>query len=121
MELQKYKFALPSKGMQARNTLDAILDEKDIELNISLEINDISILLGLVQKSSLATFVSRASIPEHCNLAAIPLDSSNCEMEGCVHLAKGRYVKKATKEFIEMLTETDSIIMMRHKWFEDIH
>lgn len=119
-ELAPYKLALPSNGLQARNTFDHIISEKDYKFDVRLEINEVSILLALVNKSQLATVLSRASLTDFDGMVAIPIDVANNDMEGCFHLVKGTYVKKAAKEFIRILSEKNSVNLMRQKWFDEM-
>lgn len=119
-ELAPYKLALPSNGLQARNTFDHIISEKDYKFDVRLEINEVSILLALVKKSQLATVLSRASLTDFDGMVAIPIDVANNDMEGCFHLVKGTYVKKAAKEFIRILSEKNSVNLMRQKWFDEM-
>ena len=104
-ELEPYKLALPSNGLQARNTFDHIISNKDYKFDVRLEINEVSILLNLVNRSQLATVLSKASLTDYQGLTAIPIDVENNDMEGCFHLVKGVYVKKAAKELGEVYEE----------------
>lgn len=119
-ELAKHKLALPSNGLQARSTFDYIISEKDYKFDVRLEINEVNILLGLVSKSQLVTVLSKASLTDCQGLEAIPIDVPNNNMEGCFHLVKGAYVKKAAKEFIRILSEKNSVNLMRQKWFDEM-
>lgn len=119
-ELEPYKLALPSNGLQARNTFDHIISNKDYKFDVRLEINEVSILLNLVNRSQLATVLSKASLTDYQGLTAIPIDVENNDMEGCFHLVKGVYVKKAAKEFIRILSEKNSANLMRQRWFDEM-
>jgi LysR family transcriptional regulator, cyn operon transcriptional activator len=119
-ELQPHKLALPSNGLQARNTFDHIIREKGYKFDVRLEINEVSILLSLVSKSQLVTVLSKASLTNFEGLVAIPIDVANNDMEGCFHLVKGMYVKKAAKEFIRILSDNNSVNLMRQKWFDEM-
>lgn len=119
-ELEPYKLALPSNGLQARNTFDHIISNKDYKFDVRLEINEVSILLNLVNRSQLATVLSKASLTDYQGLTAIPIDVENNDMEGCFHLVKGVYVKKAAKEFIRILSEKNSANLMIQRWFDEM-
>jgi LysR family transcriptional regulator, cyn operon transcriptional activator len=119
-ELEPYKLALPSNGLQARNTFDHIISNKDYKFDVRLEINEVSILLNLINRSQLATVLSKASLTDSQGLTAIPINVANNDMEGCFHLVKGVYVKKAAKEFIRILSEKNSANLMRQKWFDEM-
>src|SRR5574344_87060 len=119
-ELAKHKLALPSNGLQARSTFDYIISEKDYKFDVRLEINEVNILLGLVSKSQLVTVLSKASLTDCQGLEAIPIDVPNNNIEGCFSLVKGAYVKRAAKEFIRILSEKNSVNLMRQKWFDEM-
>ncbi len=119
-ELEPFKLALPSNGLQARNTFDHIISDKDYKFDVRLEINEVSILLDLVSRSQLATVLSKASLTDYESLTAIPIDVANNDMEGCFHFVKGLYVKKAAKAFIRILSDKNSANLMRQNWFDDL-
>lgn len=119
-DLEPYKLALPSSGLQARRTFDHIISEKDYKYDVRLEINEVSILLALVSRSQLVTVLSRASLADNEDLVAIPIDVPNNDMEGCFHFVKGAYVKRSAREFIRILSEKNSANLMRQKWFDEM-
>lgn len=109
-ELEKFNFCLPVKGNQARNCLENILNyAPEIKLNVKVEINDINILLNLVEKSNLVTFVSQATIINRAHLVGIPLELPNCDMQGSFHILKNTYMKFAIKKFLRLLCDNRSI------------
>lgn len=115
--LMKCPLVLPSKGLQARNILDRLLTRKEIELVIKIEMNEVTPLLILVANSSYVTILSATSIENYNNLRAIPLDESECMMEGSFHILKDSYHKKSTQEFINLLSETTTIKKQFNSWF----
>lgn len=110
-ELEKYQLALPSKGMQARNTFDRIVEGLDYRFDIHLEVNEINILLDLVRESNLVTVLSQATVSRKEGLVPIKLDQHGTSMEGSFHLKKNTYMKSATKTFLKMMYENRSFGM----------
>ena len=49
-ELERYCFALPAKGLQARHAFDQVLLHTDHHYNVKTEINNVSLLLKLVRQ-----------------------------------------------------------------------
>ena len=73
-ELQGYDFALPSKGLQARNAFDSMVEGKAYRINTRIELNEVNILLKLVRESNLVTIVSEATIYGVEGIHAVRLD-----------------------------------------------
>lgn len=108
-DLERYPFAMPAKGLQARNTFDEILKNTDYRLNIRLEINEVNVLLDIVRASeSLVTVVSRAAVIRTPGIKTLTLDQSGTQMEGSFHILRDTYTKRATKVFLRMLCENRS-------------
>ena len=107
-DLSRFPLALPSKGLQARDTLESILYTEDVDLDIRLEINSVRSLLDLVSNSSLATMLSEESIHDFPGLEAVPIVHPDGRMDGCYHFLKGSYHKTSAKKFVEMLMQRNS-------------
>lgn len=108
-QLADYSLILPAKGLQARNTLDAILARRDIELSAAVEMDSVNPLLQLVGHSRFVTVLSGTSIENYPSLCAIPISEPEARMAGSFHVLKETYKKEATKEFIRMLCDTNAI------------
>ena len=115
-ELEKYEFALPSKGLQARNTFDQVFSERDYKFKVRVELNEVNILLKLIKKSNLVTILSEATIHDETDVKAIPLDVKEYEMEGCIHTLKHTYRKHSALKFIQLLSESNAIRERMHTW-----
>ena len=115
-ELEKYEFALPSKGLQARNTFDQVFSERDYKFKVRVELNEVNILLKLIKKSNLVTILSEATIHDESGVKAIPLDVNEYEMEGCIHTLKHAYRKHSALKFIHLLSESNAIRERMHTW-----
>ncbi|MDE6435920.1 MAG: LysR family transcriptional regulator, partial [Muribaculaceae bacterium] len=83
-ELSRYELALPSKGLQARNTFDNLVNAFH-DFRIRIELNEVNILLKLIRQTSLVTVLAEDSIYNERDVRAIPLDVPQNEMAGCVH------------------------------------
>lgn len=107
-DLSRFPLALPSKGLQARDTLEDVLFAQDVKLDIRLEINSIRTLLDLVGSSPLVTILSEEAIHQVQGFEAVPIAHPDGRMDGCYHFLKGSYHKNAARKFIELLTASGS-------------
>ena len=108
-ELSMHRLALPARGLQARNSLNAVLDAGKYRFDVNLEVNDINMLLDIVAGSDLVTVLSRSSVNHMKALCAIPLRNPSVSMEGAYHIQKGAYFKKAMNAFITNLKDNNDI------------
>lgn len=117
-ELQEYEFALPSKGLQARNAFDSMVEGKAYHFNTRIELNEVNILLKLVRESKLVTIVSEATIygVEGIHVVRLDVPGNTYEMEGCIHVLKDSYQKSSAKKFVQLLSESDSIKERAFNW-----
>lgn len=103
-DLSSFPLALPSKGLQARDTLEDVLFAQNVKLDIRLEINSVRTLLDLVGSSPLVTILSEEAIHQVQGFEAVPIAHPDGRMDGCYHYLKGSYHKNAARKFIELLT-----------------
>lgn len=115
-ELSRHELALPSRGLQARNAFDHCLERFPTDLNVRVELNEVNILLELICKTSLVTVLAEASVYNRPGVKAIPLDIQANEMDGCVHLLRNSYRKRAAVEFINFLRESDAVRARVRSW-----
>lgn len=106
-DLSRFPLALPSKGLQARDTLEDVLFAQNVDLDIRLEINSVPYLLDLVANSPLVTILSEEAIQQVQGFEAVPISHPDGRMDGCYHYLKGAYHKKAAQKFIELLKENN--------------
>lgn len=105
-DLERFPFAMPAKGLQARNTFDHIVEGLDYRFNVRLEINEVNVLLDLVRTSDrLFTVVSQAAVARTPGIRSLKLDQAGTQMEGSFHILRDTYMKRSTKEFLRMLCE----------------
>ena len=110
-ELQRYDLVMSRKGTQARNVFDASVAGKDYQYRIKVEMNMVYLLFKLLGESNYVTVLSESTVAYERGLKAIPIvdhDAKEKQMEGCIHLLKNAYIKKSSKEFIHMLSESIS-------------
>jgi len=108
-ELEKFPFALPAKGLQARNTFDRIIEGCDYRFDVRLEINEVNVLIDIVRTSGdLVTVLSEAALVRTPGIKALTLDQQGTQMEGSFHILKNGYMKRSTKEFLRILCENRS-------------
>ncbi len=107
-DIARFPLALPSRGLQARDTLEDVLFAQNVNLDIRLEINSVRTLLDLVANTPLVTILSEESIQQVQGFEAVPIAHPDGRMDGCYHYLKGAYHKMAAQKFIELLKENNS-------------
>lgn len=102
-QLRKYNIATPMAGMNARRMFDKMVAESGIELQTTLEINEIHTLLHLVRTGRWVAVLVDSIIIGEDNLKAIPFRQSTLPMDVVLLYPKGMYMRKAIKEFFSLL------------------
>lgn len=115
-KLTEYAFAMPAKGLQARNAFDKIADRYDLSLNICIELNEVDILLKLIRQNRLVTILAETSAHGEHGVKVIPIDTPENEMAGCVHILKDSYHKRSMHEFIRLLSESVAVRERVEAW-----
>ena len=115
-QIAQHGIALPSKGLQARNMLDKVLERYNFNIKARIELNDPDILLNLVRQSNLVTVLAEASIHNERGVKAVPIDIPDNEMVGCVHTLEDSYRKHSMLEFIKMLCESVAVRERINSW-----
>ncbi len=115
-ELGRYDIALPATGTQARSAFDLVRAKYLCNLNIRIELNEVNILLKLVKQSQLVTILSESTVQNEEGVRAVPIDSPDNEMTGCVHMLSNVYRKHSMCEFIRMLSESNAVRERSHDW-----
>ena len=109
-ELERYDLILPCKGLQARNAFDYLIDGKDLDFKIMVEVNNVNIIFDLLHRSNLVSVLSESTTILESGMKAIPIDAADNEMDGCIHILKDAYMKNSAQEFIRMLSQSTSIL-----------
>lgn len=115
-DLKMQKVALPGKENQVRCALEHFFPGVLDGMNVQVELNEINVLLDIIRATRMVSFMSEATLYQKEGLKAIPLDEPNTQMEGCVHTLKKSYRKKATEEFIRILSQTEAVKERAHNW-----
>lgn len=112
-ELQHYDLALTKKGTQARNAFERAIAQTDYSFRIKVEMNTVYLLFRLIRESNYVTLLSESTVVAEHGLKAIPItdtDTPEKQMHGCIHLLKNTYVKRAAREFFNMLGDSVSVL-----------
>lgn len=115
-DIAKYDIALPAKGLQARYAFDKIKEKYHVDLHVRIELNEVNILLKLVRQSMLVGILSEATTYDTEGIKAIPIDTPDNEMQGCVHTLRNTYRKHSMLEFIKMLSEANAVKERVRDW-----
>lgn len=111
VDLEKFPMALPSRGLQARNEFDRLLFGQNYRFDVRLEVNDLNMLLDLVSRTDMITFLSAATVKDNSEFCTIDIDHNETEMVGSYHLLKGQYIKVATRAFLKSLIENNAFMI----------
>lgn len=111
VDLGKFPMALPSRGLQARNEFDRLLFGQNYRFDVRLEVNDLNMLLDLVSRTDMITFLSAATVKDNPEFCTIDIDHNETEMVGSYHLLKGQYIKVATRAFLKSLIENNAFMI----------
>ena len=86
-----------------------------VRLNIYYK-TEVNILLTLVRQSMLVGILSEATTYDTEGIKAIPIDTPDNEMQGCVHTLRNTYRKHSMLEFIKMLSEANAVKERVRDW-----
>lgn len=111
VDLEKFPMALPSRGLQARNEFDRLLFGQNYRFDVRLEVNDLNMLLDLVSRTDMITFLSAATVKDNPEFCTIDIDHNETEMVGSYHLLKGQYIKVVTRAFLKSLIENNAFMI----------
>lgn len=109
-ELSRYNLLMPMRGLQARNAFDKLVDGRDIDFQIKVEVNNVNIIMELLHRANYVSVLAEATVLHEAGLVSVPIDAQDSTMEGCIHILKDSYVKNAAQEFIRMLCQSTSIL-----------
>ena len=115
-DLEHYDLALPAKGLQARSAFDEVVAKYFCRLNVRIELNEVNILLKLIKQSRMVTILSESTIHNEEGLRAIRLESTQKDMEGCVHTLANAYRKNSMRQFIRILGESNAVRERCRNW-----
>lgn len=102
-ELIKLPLALPSTGFSTRKHFDSIVKKNNLLLDVSLEVNDIPMLLDVIKTGTHYTVLAKTTVRDIDFIKAIPITAPKIVRKGMLISVKGVYVKKAFKEFYKII------------------
>ena len=88
-DLEDYDLVMPSVGLQARNTFDGIIVDRNLKLKIAMEANEVNTILNLLKKSNFVTVLSETTILETSTMQnvlwkaafrSVPTDIENAQL-----------------------------------------
>lgn len=117
-EVMNHRLVIPAKGLQARNLIQHYINLEQPCGNVVLELNEVNTILDVVERGSIITILSEATIRGRQNLKAIPLDVVDNQMQGCIHSLKKVYHKKSAEKFVAMLSNSVAVKELSGRWFK---
>lgn len=109
-ELERYDLVLPTPGLQARSAFDHLVEGRELDFRIKVEVNNVDIIIDLLHRSQYVSVLSESTVVHDDQLKAVPIDVPGNEMDGCIHILKDSYMKNSAQEFIRMLSQSTSIL-----------
>jgi LysR family cyn operon transcriptional activator len=89
VELHRRELALPPRKFTTRLQLDEAFHSAGAEPLVSFEMSSLAGILALVQRSSVATIISRSALPKHLGLHSIALEGPTLvRTPGLIYLAE---------------------------------
>ncbi|MBK0383472.1 LysR family transcriptional regulator [Pedobacter sp. SD-b] len=103
-EVSKLPLALPFSGYSTTQFFVDSFNQKKLEPNICMEINDIHTIFEIVKTGHWHTILSNTSVNDP-KVTGIPIEGKNMKRDIMIISLKEAYEKKAVKKFCELLTE----------------
>ncbi len=101
-EVAKLPLALPFSGYSTIQFFVDSFNQKNLNPNICMEINDIPTLFEIVKTGHWHTILSKTSVNDP-NVVGIPIEGKNMRRTIMIISLKEAYEKKAVKKFCELL------------------
>ena len=109
-ELERFGLVLPARGLLARHAFERLISHQDLGLKVKVEVNTIDLIFQLLHRSNYISILAESTVVHEEGLKALPLDTPDNQMEGCIHFLKDAYMKHSAQEFIKMLCQSTSIL-----------
>ncbi len=109
-ELERFGLVLPARGLLARHAFERLISHQELELKVKVEVNTIDLIFQLLHRSNYISILAESTVVHEEGLKALPLDTPDNQMEGCIHFLKDAYMKHSAQEFIKMLCQSTSIL-----------
>ncbi|HEX3081121.1 MAG TPA: LysR family transcriptional regulator substrate-binding protein, partial [Puia sp.] len=101
-EVAKLPLALPFSGYSTVQFFLDSFNQKNLDPNICMEINDIPTLFEIVKTGHWHTILSKTSVNDH-QVVSIPIEGKNMKRTIMIISLKEAYEKRAVKVFYEVL------------------
>lgn len=108
-DLTRYNLVLPSRGLQARNAFDKLIQNKDLDYKINVEVNNVGIIFQIIRRTNYVSILGESTALHEDELTSVPIEEYDNHMEGCIHILKDTYVKNSSQKFIRMLCQSTSL------------
>ena len=102
-DLYQFQLALPSNGFSTRKYINQVLEKKNLSLQVSLEINDIQMLIDLVKTGEFYTILAKTTIQDVDAITSARIIHPFMERKAMVISLNEVYEKKAVKEFYKII------------------
>ncbi|MBT34568.1 MAG: LysR family transcriptional regulator [Thalassobius sp.] len=107
-EIAKMPLALPAKGFSTTKFINKIFTTSKLSPKISIEINDIQILLDIVKTGNWHTVLAQTTVSDVKELHAVPIAGESMTRSAMIISLKDVYEKKAVKVFCDILQKINS-------------
>ncbi|WP_341837236.1 LysR substrate-binding domain-containing protein [Chitinophaga pollutisoli] len=97
--------ALPSQGYSTRAFISHVLSQKNLSPNITLEINDINMLLEVIRSGSWYSILVRTSVKQEDGVVAVPITGKGMQRKAMIISLNESYEKKSVTAFHKLLKE----------------
>lgn len=104
-EFRNQALVLLNQQFATRHTVDRYCRQHDVAPRIAMEVNSISAVIELVQRTTLATLLPAAIAREHEQLCLVNLEPALPQRTAALLLRKGAYRSAATRAFIALALE----------------
>ncbi|RAJ12789.1 LysR family transcriptional regulator [Arenibacter echinorum] len=104
-DIENLPLALPAKGFSTRKYIDDVFKNKNLNLNISIEVNDIPMLLDLVKTGKYYTILAKTTIQDYDSIIAVPIIQPPLMRKGMIISVKDIYEKRAVSEFYKIIDQ----------------
>ena len=103
-QLKPYQTAIPTKEMNTRRMLDALLHKHGVDLKPLIEINEIYTMLHMVKSCHVVAIVPDSVVYEEEGYHCIPIVEAKERMHATLLYVKGMFQRNAIREFFKRMT-----------------
>lgn len=103
VHLNNFQLALPSSGFSTRKYINQIAEKKNFSLKVSLEVNDIPMLIDLVKTGEYYTILAKTTIQNIDSITSASITHPFMERKAMIISLKEVYEKKAVTKFYNII------------------